>query len=124
MHKFQFVERLGRGVFASGEDFSLRHGERGLTAVRSRSRAASLPVPSRQTVFKRNSHCIFNAKKTNNPRRIESQNSSCGGYFDDTKYKLRGKERARSKEMLEYLLYDVQDTLTDFNIYISFESFF
>ena len=27
---------------------------------------------------------IFNAKKTNNPRRTESQGSDCGGYFDDT----------------------------------------
>ena len=47
---------------------------------------------------------IFNAKKTNNPRRTESQGSDCGGYFDDTNYKLRGKDRARFKEMLEDLL--------------------
>ena len=55
---------------------------------------------------------IFNAKKTNNPRRTESQGSDCGGYFDDTNYKLRGKERARFKEMLEDLLSTVPDTLT------------
>ena len=55
---------------------------------------------------------IFNAKKTNNPRRTESQGSDCGGYFDDTHHKLRGKERARFKEMLEDLLSAVPDTLT------------
>ena len=55
---------------------------------------------------------IFNAKKTNNPRRTESQDPVCGGYFDDTNYKLRGKERARFKEMLEDLLSAVPDTLT------------
>ena len=55
---------------------------------------------------------IFNAKKTNNPHRTESQGSDCGGYFDDTNYKLRGKERARFKEMLEELLSAVPDTLT------------
>ena len=55
---------------------------------------------------------IFNAKKTNNPRRTESSGSDCGGYFDDTNYKLRGKERARFKEMLEDLLSAVPDTLT------------
>ena len=55
---------------------------------------------------------IFNAKKTNNPRRTESQDSDCGGYFDDTNYKLRGKERARFKEMLKNLLSAVPDTLT------------
>lgn len=55
---------------------------------------------------------IFNAKKTNNPRRTESPDSDCGGYFDDTHYKLRGKERARFKEMLEALLSAVPDTLT------------
>ena len=55
---------------------------------------------------------IFNAKKTNNPRRTESQGSDCGGYFDDTNYRLRGKERARFKEMLENLLSAVSDTLT------------
>ncbi len=55
---------------------------------------------------------IFNAKKTNNPRRTESPDSDCGGYFDDTLYKLRGKERARFKEMLEDLLSAVPDTLT------------
>ena len=55
---------------------------------------------------------IFNAKKTNNPRRTESQGSDCGGYFDDTNYKLRGKELARFKEMLEDLLSAVPDTLT------------
>lgn len=55
---------------------------------------------------------IFNAKKTNNPRRTESQGSDCGGYFDDTHYKLRGKERARFKEKLEDLLSAVPDTLT------------
>ena len=55
---------------------------------------------------------IFNAKKTNNPRRTESQGSDCGGYFDDTHYKLRGKERARFKKMLEDLLSAVPDTLT------------
>ena len=55
---------------------------------------------------------IFNAKKTNNPRRTESHDSDCGGYFDDTHYKLRGKERARFKEMLEDLLSAVPDTLT------------
>ncbi len=55
---------------------------------------------------------IFNAKKTNNPRRTESQGSDCGGYFDDTNYKLRGKERARFKEILEDLLSAVPDTLT------------
>ena len=55
---------------------------------------------------------IFNAKKTNNPRRTESPDSDCGGYFDDTNYKLRGKERARFKEMLEDLLSAVTDTLT------------
>ena len=55
---------------------------------------------------------IFNAKKTNNPRRTESQGSDCGGYFDDTHYKLRGKERARFKEMLEDILSAVPDTLT------------
>ena len=55
---------------------------------------------------------IFNAKKTNNPRRTESQDSDCGGYFDDTHYKLRGKERARFKKMLEDLLSAVPDTLT------------
>ena len=55
---------------------------------------------------------IFNAKKTNNPRRTESSGSDCGGYFDDTHYKLRGKERARFKEMLEDLLSTVPDTLT------------
>ncbi len=55
---------------------------------------------------------IFNAKKTNNPRRTESQGSNCGGYFDNTNYKLRGKERARFKEMLEDLLSAVPDTLT------------
>ena len=55
---------------------------------------------------------IFNAKKTNNPRRTESPGSECGGYFDDTNYKLRGKERARFKEMLEDLLSAVPDTLT------------
>ena len=55
---------------------------------------------------------IFNAKKTNNPRRTESPASDCGGYFDDTHYKLRGKERARFKEMLEDLLSAVPDTLT------------
>ena len=54
---------------------------------------------------------IFNAKKTNNPRRTESPNSDCGGYFDDTNYKLRGKERARFKEMLEDLLSAIPDTL-------------
>ena len=55
---------------------------------------------------------IFNAKKTNNPRRTESLDSDCGGYFDDTNYKLRGKERTRFKEMLEDLLSAVPDTLT------------
>ena len=55
---------------------------------------------------------IFNAKKTNNPRRTESLDSDCGGYFDDTTYKLRGKERARFKEMFEDLLSAVPDTLT------------
>ena len=55
---------------------------------------------------------IFNAKKTNNPRRTESQDSDCGGYFDDKNYKLRGKERARFKEMLKNLLSAVPDTLT------------
>ena len=55
---------------------------------------------------------IFNSKKTNNPRRTESPDSDCGGYFDDTHYKLRGKERARFKEMLEDLLSAVPDTLT------------
>ena len=55
---------------------------------------------------------IFNAKKTNNPRRTESPDSDCGGYFDDTNYKLRGQERARFKEMLEDLLSAVPDTLT------------
>ena len=55
---------------------------------------------------------IFNAKNTNNPRRTESPDSDCGGYFDDTNYKLRGKERARFKEMLEDLLSAVPDTLT------------
>jgi len=55
---------------------------------------------------------IFNAKKTNNPRRTESQGSDCRGYFDDTHHKLRGKERARFKEMLENLLSAVPDTLT------------
>lgn len=55
---------------------------------------------------------IFNAKKTNNPRRTESQGSDCGGYFDDTHHKLRGKERAKFKEMLEDLLSAVPDTLT------------
>ena len=55
---------------------------------------------------------IFNAKKTNNPRRPESSDSDCGGYFDDTHYKLRGKERERFKKMLEDLLSAVPDTLT------------
>ena len=55
---------------------------------------------------------IFNAKKTNNPRRTESTDSDCGGYFVDTHYKLRGKERARFKKMLEDLLSAVPDTLT------------
>ena len=55
---------------------------------------------------------IFNAKKTNNPRRTESQGSDCGGYFDDTNYKLRGKERARFKKMLEDIFSAVPDTLT------------
>ena len=55
---------------------------------------------------------IFNAKKTNNPRRTESPDSDCGGYFDDTHYKLRGNERARFKEMLEDILSAVPDTLT------------
>ena len=55
---------------------------------------------------------IFNAKKTNTPRRTESSVSDCGGYFDDTHYKLRGKERARFKKMLEELLSAVPDTLT------------
>ena len=55
---------------------------------------------------------IFNAKKTNNPRRTESQGSECEGYFDDTHHKLRGKERARFKEMHEDLLSAVPDTLT------------
>ena len=55
---------------------------------------------------------IFNAKKTNNPRRTESPDSDCGGYFDDTHYKLRGKERAKFKKMLEDLLSAVPDTLT------------
>ena len=55
---------------------------------------------------------IFNAKKTNNPRRTESPDSDCGGYFDDTNDKLRGNERARFKEMLEDLFSAVPDTLT------------
>ena len=55
---------------------------------------------------------IFNAKKTNNPHRTESPDSDCGGYFDDTNYNLRGKERARFKEMLKNLLSAVPDTLT------------
>ena len=55
---------------------------------------------------------IFNAKKTNNPRRTESPDSDCGGYFDYTHYKLHGKERARFKKMLEDLLSAVPDTLT------------
>ena len=55
---------------------------------------------------------IFNAKKTNNPRRTELSVSDCGGYFDDTNYKLRGKERARFKVMLEDLLSAIPDTLT------------
>ena len=55
---------------------------------------------------------IFNVKKTNTPRRTESPDSDCGGYFDDTNYKLRGKERARFKERLEDLLSAVPDTLT------------
>ena len=55
---------------------------------------------------------IFNAKKTNNPRRTELPDSDCGGYFDDTHYKIRGKERARFKKMLEDLLSAVPDTLT------------
>ena len=55
---------------------------------------------------------IFNAQKTNNPRRTESPDSDCGGYFDDTNYKLRGKGRARFKKMLEDLLSAVPDTLT------------
>jgi len=54
----------------------------------------------------------YKAKKTNNPRRTESSGSDCGGYFDDTNYKLRGKERARFKEILENLLSAVPDTLT------------
>ena len=60
----------------------------------------------------RNPVGIYNAKKTNNPRRTESPDSDCGGYFDDTNYKLRGKERAGFKEMLEDLLSAVPDTLT------------
>ena len=55
---------------------------------------------------------IFNAKKTNNPLRTESPDSDCGGYFDYTHYKLRGKARARFKKMLEDLLSAVPDTLT------------
>ena len=55
---------------------------------------------------------IFNAKKTNNPRRTESPDSDCGGYFDDTHYKLRGKERTKFKKMLEDLLSAVPDSLT------------
>ena len=55
---------------------------------------------------------IFNAKKTNNPRRTESPDSDCGGYFDDTHYKLRGKDRTKFKKMLEDLLSAVPDTLT------------
>ena len=55
---------------------------------------------------------IFNAKKTNNPRRTESQVSDGGGYFDYTNCKLRGKERTRFKKMLEDLLSSVPDTLT------------
>ena len=55
---------------------------------------------------------IFDAKKTNNPRRTVSQDSDCGGYFDDTNYKLRGKERTKFKEMLEDLLSAIPDTLT------------
>ena len=43
---------------------------------------------------------IFNAKKTNNPRRTESQDSDCGGYFDDTILKLRDKERASERRLL------------------------
>ena len=39
---------------------------------------------------------IFNAKKTNSPRRTESPDSGCGGYFDDTHYKLRGGSRRAS----------------------------
>ena len=35
---------------------------------------------------------IFNAKKTNNPRRTESPDSGCGGHFDNTNYRLRCKE--------------------------------
>ena len=55
---------------------------------------------------------IFNAKKINNPRRTESHGSNCGGYFDDTHYKLRGRERAKFEKMLEELLSAVPDTLT------------
>ena len=55
---------------------------------------------------------IFNAKKINNPRRTESSDSDCGGYFDDTHYKLRGKDRTKFKKMLEDLLSAVPDTLT------------
>jgi hypothetical protein len=50
----------------------------------------------------------------NNPRRTGSPDSDCGGGdFDDTNYKLRGKEQARFKEMLEDLLSAVPDALTD-----------
>ena len=61
---------------------------------------------------KKSPSVFFNAKKTNTPRRTESPGSDCGGYFDDTNYKLRGKARARFKEMLESLLSTVPDTLT------------
>ena len=70
-------------------------------------------MPPEVAIFAgRNPVGIFNAKKKNNPHRTESQGSDCGGYFDDTNYKLRGKERARFKEMLEVLLSAVPDTLT------------
>ena len=36
---------------------------------------------------------IFNAKKTNNPRRTESPDSGCGGHFDNTNYRLRCKAK-------------------------------
>ena len=55
---------------------------------------------------------IFNAPKTNNSRRTESSVSDCGCYFDDTHYMLRGKERAKFKEMLEDLLSAAPDSLT------------
>ncbi|MBE6576902.1 MAG: helix-turn-helix domain-containing protein [Ruminococcaceae bacterium] len=55
---------------------------------------------------------IFSTKKANTPHSSEPQDPDYGGCFDYTNLKLRGKERAMFKQMLEEQLQDISDILT------------